>query len=105
MAERVVKTLKPVKGSMVVGRQRGNLNPAEYKDRTDQGGTMFRHNEKSWKKMWKQVGESTGTVWDVSVRLLEGTDALDVVRDPKSVTSGHSADTGNGNLWFEVVRL
>ena len=41
MAERVVRTLKPVKGSMMLERQRGNLNPAEYEHKTNQGGTMF----------------------------------------------------------------
>lgn len=105
MAERVVGLLKPVKGSMVLGRQRGNLQPAEYEHRTNQGGTMFRHNEASWKRMWKQVGESTGTTWDVSVILLRGKDDLGKMQVARNGSFGNKVDAGDGSLRFEVVRL
>ena len=59
VAERVVGLLKKRKGSLVVGRQRGSRTPMEYEHRTNQGGTMFRHNEESWREMWRVVGEKT----------------------------------------------
>lgn len=59
VAERVVGLLKRRKGSVVLGRQRGNSTPMEYEHRTNQGGTMFRHNEESWREMWRVVGEKT----------------------------------------------
>ncbi len=59
VAERVVGLLKKRKGSVVLGRQRGNSTPMEYVHRTNQGGTMFRHNEGSWREMWRVVGEKT----------------------------------------------
>lgn len=59
VAERVVGLLKKRKGSVVVGRQRGNSTPMEYEHKTNQGGTMFRHNEESWREMWRLVAEKT----------------------------------------------
>ena len=59
VAERVVGLLKKRRGSVVLGRQRGNREPREYEHRTNQGGTMFRHNEESWREMWRVVGEKT----------------------------------------------
>ena len=59
VAERVVGLLKKRKGSVVLGRQRGNNTPMEYEHRTNQGGTMFRHNEESWREMWRVAGEKT----------------------------------------------
>ena len=59
VAERVVGLLKKRKGSVLVGRQRGNITSMEYEHRSYQGGTMFKHNEESWKEMWRVVGEKT----------------------------------------------
>ena len=59
VAERVVGLFKRRKGSVVLGRQRGNSTPMEYEHRTNQGGTMFRRNEESWREMWRVVGEKT----------------------------------------------
>ena len=67
VAERVVGLLKKRKGSVVLGRQRGNSTPREYEHRTNQGGTMFRHNEESWRKMWRVVGEKTVSGFSCSV--------------------------------------
>ena len=43
--QRVVRLLKPVLGSFIVGRQRGNV--------IDQKGNISRHNEESWKEIWQ----------------------------------------------------
>lgn len=69
-AERVVGLLKKRKGSVVVGRQSGNSTPMDYEHKTNQGGTMFRHNEESWREMWRVVGKRTvsGILCSVFVR-------------------------------------
>lgn len=61
----VVKLLKPVKGSLMLGRQVGNVEGKE----TMGGMTnrrLFRHNEESWRKLWSQISQETGTNWDVT---------------------------------------
>lgn len=30
---------------------------------------MFVHDDETWRKLWKDVGEATGTEWDVDARL------------------------------------
>jgi hypothetical protein len=32
---------------------------------------MFRHNEESFRKIWEEVGEATGTKWRVEVEMFE----------------------------------
>jgi hypothetical protein len=66
----IVELLKPVAGSLVVGRQVGSVVPGE-RERLHTRKTMYRHNEASFKEMWKAVGEKTGTKWRVEVELSE----------------------------------
>jgi len=61
--------LRDRKGSLLVGRQVGNLDAGEQVHRTNKGQTMFRHNVESFKKLWEEVGESTGTKWRVEAEL------------------------------------
>ena len=107
VAEQVVGLLRPVRGSIVFGRQRGNVNPAEYEHRTSQGGTMFRYNQDSWKKMWQQVGKSTGTEWDVNVTLETGRNDPDLLEadGPAPGFDGNKRSKGDGSLRFQVVRV
>lgn len=69
LAKRVVTLLSSKPGSMVLGRQTGNINAGRYEHKTNDGGYMFRHNERSWKELWDEVGSETGTKWDVYVEL------------------------------------
>lgn len=71
IARRVVKLLRPVKGSLIVGRQVGNVEAGEIANRVTTSKMMFRHNDESWKAMWKEIGDETGTQWDVQAKLLE----------------------------------
>jgi hypothetical protein len=71
VCERVVRLLKPVKGSVMLGRQVGYVVAGEKVHRTNYREKMFRHNEESFKKMWQEVGEKTGTRWRVEVELKE----------------------------------
>jgi SAM-dependent methyltransferase len=69
-----VKLLKPVPGSMVVGWQIGAKPAVEItrnlQEERKQHSTMFRHDEKSFEKMWDEVGEATGTRWKVEAEVL-----------------------------------
>ena len=70
VAQRVVKLLRPVKGSVVLGRQRGDVEAGAYAHKTNvRTGKMYRHNADSWKKMWEDFGKETATKWDVEARL------------------------------------
>jgi SAM-dependent methyltransferase len=50
IAKRMVELLKPVPGSVVLGRQVGDLVPGERPHRTNPEDTMFRHNVESFTK-------------------------------------------------------
>nr|A0A348HAY0.1 RecName: Full=O-methyltransferase phiE; AltName: Full=Phomoidride biosynthesis cluster protein E [fungal sp. ATCC 74256]BBG28502.1 putative methyltransferase [fungal sp. ATCC 74256] len=69
-AKRVVRLLRPQPGSILVGKQAGDVN-AGQKSRPGKLGSRYRHNAESWKKLWQQVAAETGTQWEVSVRELE----------------------------------
>jgi hypothetical protein len=55
----IARLLKEKKGSMLFGRQVGSLKSGwTEKDRKT---TMYRHNEETFRRMWKEVEEATGT--------------------------------------------
>ncbi|RDL40145.1 Uncharacterized protein BP5553_00124 [Venustampulla echinocandica] len=62
--KRIVGLMKPKTGTLIIGQQIGVL---EAKEVTVAGGkrVMFKHNVESFEKMWKEVGEKTGTEWQV----------------------------------------
>lgn len=64
VAKRVVTLLRPRPGSLVIGRQIGNLEAKETLRRSGHG-LRYRHNPESWEKFWEQVGNETGTKWKV----------------------------------------
>jgi len=70
ICKQIVKLLKDKKGSMLLGRQVGNLDAGEIFHRSNEGGTMFRHNGESFKKMWDEVGELTKTKWRVETEMI-----------------------------------
>ena len=92
LAKRITVLLKPVPGSVVLGRQRGNVNAGEYEHRTNKKGTMFRHNEESFRRMWDDVGKSTGTEWNIDVTLQKDEDF------------GDGPVTDDRRLYFELRR-
>jgi hypothetical protein len=67
VCKRMIKLLKEKKDSVVLGRQIGNSNAGELPQRNDPTKTRWRHNEQSFKKMWDEVGELTGSKWRVEV--------------------------------------
>ena len=100
VAERVIRLLRPVKGSIVLGRQRGNVEAGAYPHKTNvKTGTMYRHNAESWKKMWQEVGRKTGTEWNVRARL-ESRWSQGVLRHGDAEWDGKEGEI----LRFEVER-
>lgn len=69
VCKQIVKLLKDKKGSMLLGRQMGNLEAGEKARETNKASTMFRHNGDSFAKMWDEVGELTGTKWKVETEM------------------------------------
>jgi hypothetical protein len=63
-AKRIVALLKAEPGVLVFGRQGGNPQAGAIvhviKDQT-----AYWHNPESWARLWKQVGEETGSKWEV----------------------------------------
>jgi hypothetical protein len=94
ICKRMVKLLRDKKDSMVLGRQVGNVVAGE---RTRETRSRWRHNEESFRKMWDEVGESTGTKWKVEV------EALPL---PGWYTNGQSKlrESGVTRLRFAVIR-
>lgn len=66
---RIVKLLRERTGSVVLGRQIGHLVAGEQAGRLDPKKSRFRHNEESFKDMWREVGELTGSRWRVEVEV------------------------------------
>lgn len=71
VCKRIVEILKEKKGSVVLGRQAGSIVAGERVHRTNTAQSMFRHNAESFKKMWQEVGEATGTKWRVEIEVLD----------------------------------
>ena len=55
VCKRIIETLRARKGSVVLGRQVGNVVAGERVHRTNEAQSMFRHNEESFRKMWVEV--------------------------------------------------
>jgi SAM-dependent methyltransferase len=70
VCKRIVK-LREKKGAVVLERQAGNILAGEKVHRTNQAGSMFQHNEESFRKMWVDFSEATGTEWRVDVEMFE----------------------------------
>jgi len=67
IAKRFVSLLNPEAGVLVIGRLMANIEAGEYSF----SKTVYRHNDESFKRMWKLVGDETGTNWQVDARISE----------------------------------
>jgi SAM-dependent methyltransferase len=63
-AKRVVRLLKDEPGVMVIGRQGGKPEAGSL-SRLSVTQAAYWHNPESWEKLWRLVGEETGTKWEV----------------------------------------
>jgi SAM-dependent methyltransferase len=97
-----VKLLKPVPGSMVIGWQLGATPAVEItrnlqEERKDHS-IMYRHDEKSFEKMWREVGDATGTQWKVKAM---NRDLINPSRTDKVPNGGSDAQV----ITFTVTRI
>lgn len=102
VAHRVVKLLKPREGSLLVGRQVGSVKPGEYSHRTN-SEMMFRHDPSSWTQMWDEIGQETGSKWDVQAELHEVVGA----GNPRALPTAEQQQLYEDVRWivFSVRRL
>jgi SAM-dependent methyltransferase len=114
--KQLIKMLRPVSGSLVVGKQMGNVDAGEFviegsapsttsastssKSPLQSGAvegdktiSLYRHNAASFRKLWEDVGEQTNTRWNVWVE----------ERESKSQAKG--IPKGSLSLRFCVERL
>lgn len=63
ICERIIKILKAQKGSVVFGRQIGNVKGHEIEYTARAGAKIWLHNADSLGRMWDHVGKETGTAW------------------------------------------
>lgn len=91
---RMVRMLKKQKGVMVLGHHFGNLNPGDVPFGMSQ--KVYRHDEKSFERLWREVGERTGSEWTVKVTLDRGLGIAEKKRPWD--------DENTRRMTFEVVR-
>lgn len=92
--ERMVRVLKKQTGVMVLGHHLGNLNPGDVPFGTFQ--KVFRHDQKSFETLWKEVGEITGSEWSISATLDRGMGIAEKKRPWD--------DENTRRMRFEIVR-
>jgi len=67
ICEQIVKLLKPERGVLVLGQQLGSTEPKDVP--FGENKKVFRHDVKSFEKLWKEVGERTSSEWSVKANL------------------------------------
>jgi hypothetical protein len=63
-AKQVISLLRPQPGALVVGRQAGRRDPIDPDDK-ENAPKRYAHDVETWKRLWRQVEEETGTRWEV----------------------------------------
>jgi SAM-dependent methyltransferase len=93
--KKIVRLLKQEKGVLVTGQQVGATEPVQMP--RGSGSKMYKHNAESFEKMWRDVGEQTGTQWKVTASL----DAGLGIEEKKRTWD----DPNTRRLVFEVERI
>ncbi|PQE25504.1 methyltransferase domain-containing protein [Rutstroemia sp. NJR-2017a BBW] len=93
ICKRLTKILKK-EGSVVMGRQVGEVTAGERPHTVDTSRTHYVHNKESFERMWKEVGESTGTKWRVECEMVDSGSAnwrenKDCSGSNSQIVSGH----------------
>ncbi|KFY36400.1 hypothetical protein V494_05040 [Pseudogymnoascus sp. VKM F-4513 (FW-928)] len=68
VAKRVIKLMRPVEGSLLVGWQVGSSDSGLLQS-ADGKSILYRHDEKSWTGLWREVSEQTGVKFAVEAWL------------------------------------
>jgi hypothetical protein len=93
--EAIIGLLKREKGVLVLGQQVGSLEPGQVPKTS--GSQMFKHDATTFEKLWKEVGEATGSDWEVRASLDAG---LGINQQKRKWD-----DSNTRRLTFEVERL
>ncbi len=64
IARQVLRLLKPIPGSLLIGRQIGHRE-ANEEPRGEGAGSRFRHSLESWRRFWKEAGDEAGVEMQV----------------------------------------
>jgi len=81
LSKRAVEMLKPEAGSMIFGNQLGCVEAQEDIVPDVPSGKIYFHDPESFRRLWRIVGEETGTEWEVQVESGErGIDELRKIR-------------------------
>jgi len=97
-AKRIAEILKKEPGVLVIGRQMGSEIAGSYASGADKKNRYW-HNEESFKRMWKQVGEETESKWEVDVRPKE------LPIDPNPLLQLEKTPIGTRLIAFTVRRV
>ncbi|OTB08315.1 hypothetical protein M426DRAFT_52070 [Hypoxylon sp. CI-4A] len=94
-AQRIASFTKP--GSVLIGSGLGSGVGGEFRN-LEGTGTNFRQSEESFRKFWTEIGDKTGTRWDVKT----GFKAIDATR---MNMNQDWAEPTMGLLSFKVTRI
>jgi SAM-dependent methyltransferase len=67
LSKRAVEMLKPEAGSLIFGHQLGCVEAQENVVPEVPSGKAYLHNLESFRRLWRIVGEETGTEWKVEI--------------------------------------
>ena len=98
ICKRIIKTLKPQKGSLFFGRQTGNVKGREVPNLPSLGRKrpmVWRHDVESFKKLWDVAGSETGTQWKTWGQLDRG----------EGMADHNWSEEGMRRFLFEVERV
>ena len=101
--EIITRLLVDKPGVMIFGSQGGTINPRSIPSRRNIGRESYLHDVDSFKAMWEEVGQKTGTKWEVYVKLEE------ICKDGENgnLTEQHRYFKGDDMRWlvFSVKKI
>lgn len=68
IAQHLVSLLKPIPGSMILGRQAGDLEAGEKRG-LSQDSLVFLHNLETFERFWQEVGAATDSKWKADAQV------------------------------------
>lgn len=70
IAKKCTQLLKQEPGSLIFGHMLGHIEPDHY-PKVLSPGEVYGHDTGSWRRMWEEVGDATGSKWRVEAELGE----------------------------------
>lgn len=101
--KRAVRLLRPVKGSMIIGRQVGCVRPGPVMH-MGEGLEIYRHDEKTFREIWERVGWETGVEFEVQVEL-EARERAFFEDEMEGYGEEDASTKGTRRLTFVVTRV